>query len=423
MLKWEIHEYRYLLSSEFIILIWNLNFHTNLPALLMRSLLLILILFLAPVSLPSQALSKLKGRLSAGHYSLQLSYQNGGPFKTNDFVEGINAAGTPIDRYQALSIRLGQQTTGEKTWEQVYNYPRYGIGLYTADYKSRELGQPVSVYGFLAGPFFRIRQFSFNYDFAVGIATNWNVWDPLTNPYNVSVSSHITSYVEILLSAEIRLVPRVFATVGAGLSHSSNGAVTLPNRGLNSYFSKFSLRYDLFAGNPVKPKIAIEKLKGVDEWLLAIYGSYRLAGIPVEVKPTEKLPPIPVYAFGIFTTWHRQLGYRNKLGAGIHLGYNGLPDPQFQHSGDTLLLIRDFDNRRFECSIFASYELMFNKFSVIMEPGIFLPRNGLIAINPTFYQRIGCKYYFTDHIFAAVQIRAHEFHLADIIEWTIGYRM
>jgi hypothetical protein len=355
-------------------------------------------------------------------YSLQLAYQRGGVFGTNEFLSGLNAAGVPIDFYQTLSVRVSKQTSGTKLWEQLYAYPRYGAGVFIADFKSAELGKPVSVFGFLTGPFFRLKHFSLTYDIALGLAFHWNKYDPVGNPYNIAIGSAINSMVEAGIGAEMRVLPRLNAGIEAGLTHFSNGAIILPNRGVNNHFYKYSLRYDLFSDDPIKPRGHIEKFSGANEWILAVYSGFKEAEVPVAVIPGKKLPTLPVYAVGFFGIYQRQLDYKSRLGAGFEFGYNGLINPIFDTLSDSPRLIRKPDIRRVELSIFPSYELAFNKFSLFVQAGIYLYRHELIKISPTFYQRVGAKYYFTDHFFAAIQIRARSVAKAVMIEWTMGYR-
>lgn len=388
----------------------------------MKILFVLLFLVIAPADLVPQSSATLGNWLADGNYSLQLSYQGGKVFPSNEFLAGSNAAGVPIDRYKVLSVRLARQTTGIKTWEQVYLYPRYGIGMLMVDFYSRELGRPFSVFGFLTGPFFRIRHFSLTYDFAIGLSFHWNYFDPLTNPYNIAISMPVNSMAEAGIGAEFRLFPRVNAAIGCGVNHFSNGAIVLPNRGVNGTYLKYSLRYDLYSDNPIKPESRIEKFKDVNEWIVACYISYKRSTVPVVVKPMQKEPSVPVHALGIFGGYHRQVSDKSKIGAGFEFGYDGLTNPQYEKVGDSLHLNRKPDARRFEFSIFPSFELVFNKFSILAEAGFYLYRNELIKKTPVFYQRAGFKYLITDHSFAAILVRSYNFSIAMMVEWTMGYR-
>jgi len=363
-----------------------------------------------------------KNWLSDEHLSIQTSYQPGKVFTTNDFLSGLNSAGVPINRYQAVSVRVARQTTGTESWEQLYRYPRYGIGLFMADFRSKELGRPFSVYGFLTDAFIRVRNFSLTYDFAIGLSFLWNPYNPATNPYNIAISTPVNSMVEAGLGAEFKLFPRVSAGAELGFNHFSNGAIALPNLGVNCSFLKYNLRYELYSDDPIKPKKPVEKFKTANEWILAYYTGINESAVPVIVPPNQKKPYETVFALGVFGIYHRQLDYKSKIGAGIELGYIGLINPTYLTNDRGVYLSRKPDIRRFEISIFPSYELVIHKFSLLAEPGFYLYRNELIKYHPVFYQRVGLKYFFTDHLFASIHVRAHHFRYADLTEWTMGYK-
>jgi hypothetical protein len=384
--------------------------------------LICMIFALVPLLARSQPAKPPQNWFSDGRYSIQLGYQKGGVFKTNDFVSGINAAGKPIDFYQGFSFNLSRQTRGTKLWEQLYGYPRIGVGCLTADFRSEELGKPISVYGFLTGPFFRIGPFSLNYHYALGLAGNWNKYHPTANPFNRAICSDINVLVEGGIAADIRVIPRVNVTAGYALTHHSNGGIIQPNFGVNTHYWKFSARYNLYSGNPVKPVMEYEKFKPTNRYMIAAYTGFKMADMPGIWHPSGRPYRVPVWACGVFATYYRQLGYKSKIGAGIQFGYNGIYKPQFDLIGDRFFLNRKPDSRRIDLSIFPSYELTFDRFSIFAEAGFYLHRDDLIKFGPVFHQRIGFRYFFTDHLFAAVQIRAHKFGQAEMIEWTTGYR-
>jgi len=385
-------------------------------------MLVLVVLMILPADLHPQPVAEQEIRLADKYYSLQLAYQCGKVFGTNAFLRGINAAGVPVDRYQVLSVRLACQTTGTKVWEQLYRYPRYGIGMLLADFRSKELGRPVSVFGFLAGPVFRIRHFSLTYDFAMGVSFPWNPYDPLTNPYNVATSTTVNSMIEAGIAAEARLLPRINAGIEFGFNHFSNGAVALPNKGVNCAFLKYSLRYDLYSRDPVKTTNPVKKIKPFNEWIIAFYTGFNRSAVPVRTNAVQKLDREPVFAFGIFGIYNRQLNHKSKIGAGIEFGYIGLVNPQYRNYAHGLEVNRKPDIRRLELSIFPSYELAFNHFSIFAQAGFYLYRDELIRLSPVFYQRAGFKYHFMDHYFAALQVRAYKFMIALFTECTLGYR-
>lgn len=97
-------------------------------------------------------------------YSLAEQYQNGYVFPTNDFVRGANSEKEIINAYQSFSIKASQQTYGKNKWEQLFNYPTWGIGMSFYDfYNPEEIGNPIAFYGNFTAPFKRWDRLSFNY--------------------------------------------------------------------------------------------------------------------------------------------------------------------------------------------------------------------------------------------------------------------
>lgn len=388
----------------------------------MEKSILSLCLLVMSAGLPAQEEQHLADWFSKGNYSVQVSYQQGGVFKTNDFVKGLNAAGVPVDFHEAWSVRLARQTTGRKLWEQLYGYPRFGIGVFAGDFRFNEIGRPNAVYGFLTGPFVRIGRWSLTYDYAIGLAFNWNLYDPVTNPFNIAIGTPVNAMVEAGFGLECRIFKHFHGGIQFGMTHYSNGGILSPNRGINNHFWKYSLRHDLFRKDPILPKQAYERHEDRNDWIVAIYTGFRKAEIPGPLNGSHRPPTIPVFATGLFGTWHRQLDYKSGVGAGIQLGYNGMSNPVFEMAGDTAMLNRRPDRRRLEFSVYPSYEITFDRFALYTEAGFYILQDPLIRYGPVFYQRIGFKYYFSRMLFASVQIRAHKFGKAQMIEWTTGCR-
>ena len=85
--------------------------------------------------------------------SLTGMYQNGKVMPTNVFIKGSNANSTVIEDYQSFSLKLSSQSTGEHLWEQLCNYPSWGVSLNVLDfYNKKEIGFPIAVLGFINAP-------------------------------------------------------------------------------------------------------------------------------------------------------------------------------------------------------------------------------------------------------------------------------
>lgn len=362
----------------------------------------------------------MKNRLKA---EFRLDIGNAKP--TNDFVRLQFPDLDGIPHYYSYSLRLAKQTTGNKLWEQLYGYPEYGLGVYSAVFtNTKNLGNPIAVYGFFNAPIFRIKALSLNYELGLGFAFNWNHYDPVTNPGNIAISQDGSVYMDAGINLKYPLTKRINLSVGYGFTHFSNGRLKLPNKGLNTGESKINLSYDLY-DDPIsyisKPKPRYVKHY---EWIVSAYGGVQnvvYLGTDVNVVTGMKGIYMPVYGFS--NTFNRQIDYKSKIGFGFTVGYNGSQNSQIIVESGKLDEKDISFYRHLSLSIYPSYELVINRLSVVIQPGIYLFRKSAINMSPALYQRIGVKYHFLKNTFTGISLRANKFYISDFIEWTVGQRI
>ena len=105
--------------------------------------------------------------------ALSANYAYGNILPTNDFVEGKNLLGKPLEHYQSYTLKATWQNPGYTDWQRVYRCPYYGLGLTVGDFfDPDEVGYPVSLYGVFGIPIKRWDRFEINSEFQFGIA--WN---------------------------------------------------------------------------------------------------------------------------------------------------------------------------------------------------------------------------------------------------------
>ena len=71
--------------------------------------------------------------------------------------------------------------------------------------------------------------------------------------------------------------------------------------------------------------------------------------------------------------------------------------------------------------VFGSFELVAGRLSLVVQPGYTFLREEIEGQIPAFYQRAGVKYIFWKDLFLGINIRAHNFGVADYIEWNAGW--
>jgi hypothetical protein len=369
--------------------------------------------------------SKLDSFLIKIPISVRGSFQTGYVFPTNEFIRGDNLLHDPIDSYNSFSLLLLKQTKGDKLWEQLYGYPVYGIGIYSASFnETQELGVPIAFYGFFSAPFIRYRKLNFNYEMGLGIATNWNNFDPIKNPYNIAISAERSTYIEAGLNFEYQLTSKYFLSAGYGLYHFSNGKLKMPNRGLNTGAFKLSFRYKLNNASLPFIKREVPEYSRHFEWDIYVFcGVKNVSYLGNDVNIIEKYEGVYFPIYGINNTISRCIDYKSKIGIGFSFGYNGALNAQIAVENAKLDKVDlPFENH-LSLSIYPSYELMVNRLSIILQPGFYISRKKTTNTTPVFYQRIGIKYYFLKDYFMGISLRAFRFHESDYIEWNIGRRI
>lgn len=356
--------------------------------------------------------------------SLESMYQNGSVFGTDDFLRGNNLHSEQINSFQAFSLKLATQTTGDELWEQLYDYPNWGIGINITDFHDqKELGTPVAIYGFINAPLRRWNRLTFNSELGFGAAFHWKSFNPITNQYNVAIGANESFFIDAGLNFRYESSTKVDLIAGFSLTHFSNGALKTPNRGINTIAPQISLKYN-FYDRPVFHTREVPEYTKENEWLISTFvGMKNVVFDSVNVDIIEKYEGVFFTVFGISTTYNRQISYKSKIGIGTTASYDGSVNAQVAIDDNELDPVDGPLKDKIQLSIYPSYELVLNKMSLVFLPSFYIYRKRLKNLSPFFYQRVGLKYQVTNKFFIGLNLRAYQFHVSDFIEWNVGYRI
>ena len=352
-------------------------------------------------------------------------YQNGKVFQTNTFLRYNQLTKDDVDHFHAVSIQALWQTNGMHSWEKNFGYPRLGLGIWSAQFfDAPNLGIPVAVYGLFNAPLASGKKWSWDYEFEMGMAFNWKSFNPITNKQNIAIGDDETFYLDLGTYLEYKVSPKISVELGVSLSHFSNGALKLPNYGINTMAPKFVLQYRPSETRFVKP--AVEELQKISDWELqmGVYGGAdNVLYTGSDVDSITKYKGVYFPQTGILLSLNRQISKMSKFGVGVSLGYNGTANSRILIDGTELDEQSATFSEGFEVSIFPSYEFVIDRASVIFQPGFYLYRQKYDGRRPAMYQRIGIKYHFLPNLYAGISLRAYNFYISDYIEWNVGYRI
>ena len=206
------------------------------------------------------------------------------------------------------------------------------------------------------------------------------------------------------MNARISVSEKSEVIVDAGITHFSNGRVSLPNLGINLVTSTVGYIYKF---NPTD----LSEVK------------YK------EPKALKKLNLNLMYAGGIVAVNHfineryykstmsihggYNLNHRRQIGIGFDLFFDGPKKYDFRESGITGYKTRDL----LESGVVLYQDLMFRKLILTVQAGYYIYHR---YDYDRIYNRYGLKYKLTDHIRTSVCLKAHTTR-ADFIEWGMGY--
>jgi len=339
---------------------------------------------------------------------ISMNYHYGDILLSNEFLEGDNLAGKPIDKYQSGTIKFGWQNPGYAEWQKVYKSPYYGVGFYAADFFSEELGHPLAVFGFLGFPIKRFNKLEIYTEFQYGMAWNWTHYDSVSNYKNIAIGAPITVHVDAGICMNYPITNSLDLGAGISFTHFSNGGFERPQRGINIYAPYVELRHNLKGRPDVQATPKIGRIERSNDLIIMFgYGDH---------QRTEFEFGHEYHAIAGFSMYYL-MQHSNTLKSGLGVDTNfmwGLSTLKDGMQGPV-----GWDN--LTAGFFYQPELVIGKMSIVSGLGIYA-RHAEYGDFKQLYQRLGVKFHITDNIFAGVNIRAIHFIGAEFFEFNFGYR-
>lgn len=388
--------------------------------------LLYLIAIFGSLSVYANGQDSLKTEKNRSPKSIAVYYQLGQVIQSHAFVKGENPQQEPYTMYNAFSIKYGVHTDGRKLWHQVYANPVYGVGFYQCFYAHDygEMGKPAAIYSFIDLPLKRWKKWSLDWEMEFGLGFNWKPHELRENQYYYPIGSYSTVFIDGGVNATFQLGDHFDLSAALTYTHFSNGAIKLPNLGVNMIGARVEVRY-IFTERPVFEKVRIPKYNKEWEYIALLAPSMRQVGFDYFDSIGDTLARAFNYGILSFsTTFNRQISHKVKLGLGGDITYNS------SYGADTIMVNGVPEKAPFDAAdkillgLYPSFELVLGRLSMIAQPGFYIYKKDVEGFEtPVTYQRIGVKYHFWDHLVLGVNIRAFNFSKADFIEWNIGYRI
>ena len=311
-------------------------------------------------------------------------------------------------------LRCGIQTTGEKPWERFFNYPKVGINVRYEHNTMKnhlhpeaglmDLGDALSVFGYCNGHIVKRKRFQFDYMWGIGLS----YWTKHGNPL---IGSAFTVHLTADCGPVFRLSESWDVFARASFSHASNGAVILPNKGVNILCGQMGCRYHL---NGRAPEI-ISSVDSAFQKRNAIY-VFEAPGFRESNTIFDRYCFGNTFEVGYTRTFHPCFRY----GGGIDLLFTGENKIMYEHHGepDSYTLKNSFST-----ATVATFDIVYGRFILhiagayyIIQPTKYVPKHYL-----KHYERLGFRYMLgkNENFFVGTSMKIHA-NKIDYIEWTMG---
>lgn len=319
--------------------------------------------------------------------------------------------------YEA-DLRLGWQTTGEKDWQRFFNYPNIGIGLRYEHNTMKDyfdgmsqtfitLGSCYSAYGFCNGHFIYKKRFQFDYSWGVGLS----YWP---NRGNRFISTPLTVHLTLDFGPVFSISDQWDLYLRGVFSHASNGAIIVPNKGVNVLGGQVGVRY-FPKGKAVleeKPNEVVFNKSNTVYFLNGI-GFYESTAI-------DDLRCIGnTFQIGYARRFHPCFRY----GGGIDFLYSGENRAMYEVNGaGDRFKTADY----FALAPFVSFDILYGDLvfhisfaGYAWQPAEYLPKG-----YKKYYERLALHYHFglQKRFFAGAGMKVH-LDCIDYIEWTVGMNL
>ena len=276
------------------------------------------------------------------------------------------------------------------------------------------LGNPFSVFAFYNVPIVRYGRFSLNTNLSAGLSYAKLVHDPVTNPYNDIVGSHINLYLDVDLNLGIQLGERIDMTLGYGMTHYSNGRIHMPQKGLNNWGWLAGLSYTF--GGPDDPYKRAEFMYS-------------------ELPEFESYEEIQVMGSVGVTDWYREetgesrhyfassltvdYAFRYNARSAITLGLDVMYDGSLEQAIKYTLPENVNTFQKMYLGGHFGYQFTIDKLTFLFNLGTYFK---LYSYDRSFYfARAGGRLRLTDHLSAHICVKSRNGIRSDWIEWGLAY--
>jgi hypothetical protein len=302
-----------------------------------------------------------------------------------------------------LSVDLMRTTSNPSTWNQCKCFPTVGLSVTYWNFNSPDiLGMAINSVFFVEPEFGIWQNLHFSFRAGLGFSYLTKPYDKVSNPDNLSYSTHVAFPLQASLFVNYRLKNQWTIKLGVDYNHISNGGLKEPNKGIN--YPTASLGVNYYVHRPV-PSVNPYKDIVNDFSLSPRMELYTF----IARKEIETNNHGALWGFGGSAYW--PISRINAVGGQLEVTHNIAQQKRYENSG--------LESAAWQLGIAATNDFPLGKFYFSQSFGYYLLK--LRSEDYDFYQRYVLTYSIQKRLLIGVALRAHG-HIADFLELRLGWQ-
>lgn len=336
-------------------------------------------------------------------------YRNGAGFRWHGgflFAHHPDMRHLVSRHFSAWEVNYQRRFSGEKDWHHDYLLPSWGISALVMPVIDDRVGSAFAAFPYYYLPLTRGQKLNLNLKLGAGLGLLTKRFDREVNNKNIAISTKANAALQLGLDLRIRLHPHVEWSNGVFITHFSNGAVRMPNLGLNflTVSSGVSYRFG--------PEQESEVQKQDYYYNPRIYWSLFAGG---GLKQSQVLQGNVLPAVSLQLLGERRLSRKFSVGAGAEFNYNAALPLAYEAKD----LVAD-NAAALRGGLLLSGALHFGKMEILAQMGGYVLDPGLI--DGRFFNRFGLRHQLNKRVKLNLTLRTH-YAKADHFELGVVYRL
>ena len=333
-----------------------------------------------------------------------------------------------VPAFLTLDARVGWADYSSSPYASICKHPEVGVGFQFDGLRGVKavngpgVGNIYSLYGYIDRPVLKWGGFSLGYSAELGLGFMFNRrYDPVNNPWNVLISAPLNAHISLGIQAQYAFLSRYDVGLGFFFNHHSNGAVTFPNYGINS----FELAMRVGMRSP-RSKEDLSREPEDDGFKRGFKFAVQVSGgvMSNEANFMKRQEEDGTWVNDRYSKFSFQVNavYRYFRTQASGLGFDLFVTPFYEKIAES-----DGQGLKYDpvsCGISILHEVSYRDFAVMVGLGRYLHHNDGLEQIQVLYQMVTVKYYFPKvaDMYLGVVLKAHRFRAAESIQLCLGKR-